>query len=78
MEGCIQMMFTGTGSSGFAVVVRNDSTEQPAIVYCTGRSCDDALLLALELMEMGKTHVFYFVDGFEVWQEWGMSVESGM
>lgn len=51
------------------------SSEAPVIVYCRNRECDDALLLAIELREMGKTNLLYYVDGFELWEESGCPVE---
>lgn len=45
------------------------STDAPVIVYCKNRECDDALLLALELRDMVKTNLLYYVDGFELWEE---------
>ncbi|QBG48640.1 rhodanese-like domain-containing protein [Verrucomicrobia bacterium S94] len=45
------------------------------IVYCTNRNCDDALLLAIELKAMGAEDLSLFIDGFEVWETYGGSVE---
>ena len=52
------------------------STELPAVVYCRNRECDDALLLAVALREMGKSNLLYYVDGFELWEESGCPVET--
>ncbi|MCK4565084.1 MAG: rhodanese-like domain-containing protein [Verrucomicrobia bacterium] len=51
------------------------SSDAPVVVYCRNRECDDALLLAHELREMGKTNLLYYVDGFELWEESGCPVE---
>ncbi len=51
------------------------ASDFPLIVYCTNRECDDALLLAIELREMGKSNLLYYVDGFEMWEESGCPVE---
>lgn len=51
-------------------------SEAPVIVYCKNRECDDALLLALELREMGKTNLLYYVDGFDLWEESGCPIET--
>jgi rhodanese-related sulfurtransferase len=51
-------------------------SEHPIVVYCRNRECDDALLLALELREMGQSNLFYYVDGFELWEESGCPVET--
>jgi rhodanese-related sulfurtransferase len=50
--------------------------QQPLIVYCRNRECDDALLLALELRAMGESNLLYYVDGFELWEESGCPVET--
>lgn len=52
------------------------SSEVPVVVYCRNRECDDALLLAVELKEMGKTNLLYYVDGFELWEEAGCPVKT--
>ena len=52
------------------------SSDVPVIVYCKNRECDDALLLAIELRDMGKTNLLYYVDGFELWEESGCPVEA--
>lgn len=46
----------------------------PLVVYCSGRTCDDALLLAVELKSMGAA-VSLFIDGFDSWEEHGGAVE---
>ncbi len=50
-------------------------SEAPVVVYCRNRECDDALLLAMELRDMGKSNLLYYVDGFELWEESGCPVE---
>jgi rhodanese-related sulfurtransferase len=52
------------------------STDAAVVVYCKNRECDDALLLSLELREMGKSNLLYYVDGFELWEESGCPVEK--
>lgn len=49
---------------------------KPLIVYCRNRECDDALLLAMELRDMGQSNLQYYVDGFELWKEAGCPVEA--
>ena len=60
----------------FEALGRILSSELPAIVYCRNRECDDALLLVLELREMGKMNLLYYADGFELWAESGCPVET--
>lgn len=45
------------------------------IVYCKNRECDDALMLATELQAMGAENLTLYIDGFEVWQNYGGAVE---
>jgi rhodanese-related sulfurtransferase len=45
------------------------------VMYCTNRECDDALLLAIELQNMGCSNVVLFVDGFEFWKKHRGGVE---
>jgi rhodanese-related sulfurtransferase len=47
------------------------------VVYCSNRECDDALLLAIELQAMGAKRLVLYVDGFDLWQEYGGAVEGG-
>jgi rhodanese-related sulfurtransferase len=47
------------------------------LVYCSSRECDDALLLATELQAMGAKRLVLYVDGFDLWQEYGGAVEGG-
>lgn len=51
-------------------------SDKPLVVYCRNRECDDALLLIIELRDMGKSNLLYYVDGFELWEESGCPVES--
>lgn len=50
-------------------------SNEEVVVYCRNRECDDALLLCLQLREMGKTNLLYFVDGFMLWEEMECPVE---
>lgn len=51
------------------------SPEQPVMVYCSGRDCDDALLLGDFLREQGSARVVLFLEGFAGWKEAGHPVE---
>jgi rhodanese-related sulfurtransferase len=44
------------------------SPEQPVMVYCSGRGCDDALLLGKFLRAQGSTRVVLFLEGIEGWK----------
>ena len=41
------------------------------VIYCGSRTCDDALLLAMKLQAIGAKRVTLYIDGFDVWQEFG-------
>ena len=60
----------------FHVLEQVMASDRPVIVYCTNRECDDALLLAIELRDMGRSNLVYYVDGFELWEESGCPVEA--
>ena len=47
------------------------------IVYCKNRTCDDSLMLALELKAMGAENLALYIDGFEVWHKYGGATEAG-
>lgn len=47
---------------------------RPLLVYCGDRTCDDALLLALELRASGAREVRLLADGFTIWQGYGGAV----
>jgi rhodanese-related sulfurtransferase len=49
--------------------------EQPLLVYCSSKTCDDALQLALFLREQGSQKIHLFADGFEAWREAGLPIE---
>lgn len=49
--------------------------DQPLLVYCSGKTCDDALQLGLFLREQGSQKVLLFADGFHAWREAGLPVE---
>jgi len=51
-------------------------SKEPFIIYCSHRDCDDALLLAVELKNMGSTHLMLYIDGFELWKKYGGAVEK--
>lgn len=46
-----------------------------ALVYCSGRTCDESLRLSLFLVERGHTNVILFVGGFAEWTAAGLPLE---
>lgn len=49
--------------------------EQPLLVYCSGRDCDEAIRLAVFLREQGSPAVVLFVEGLTGWKKEGFPVE---
>ena len=49
--------------------------EQALLVYCSSKTCDDALQLALFLREQGSQKIHLFADGFQAWREAGLPTE---
>lgn len=49
--------------------------DQPLLVYCSGKTCDDALQLGVFLREQGSKKILLFADGFQAWKEAGLPVE---
>ncbi|MFZ9964269.1 MAG: rhodanese-like domain-containing protein [Terrimicrobiaceae bacterium] len=51
------------------------SEVQPVMVYCSGRDCDDALLLGKFLRAQGTKRVVLFLDGISGWREAGLPLD---
>jgi rhodanese-related sulfurtransferase len=51
------------------------SPDQPVMVYCSGRDCEDALLLGDFLREQGSARVVLFLEGFAGWKAAGNPLE---
>ncbi|MEI8294430.1 MAG: rhodanese-like domain-containing protein [bacterium] len=49
--------------------------DQPLLVYCSAKTSDDALGLALFLREQGLRKVLLFSEGFQAWMNAGFPVE---
>lgn len=52
--------------------------EQEIMVYCSGADCDESLLVAKHLVDMGYTNVALFAAGYDAWVEAGLPVEEGL
>lgn len=48
---------------------------QPVLVYCSGRHCDDALLLGAFLRVQGSEKVVLFPGGIESWKKAGLPLQ---
>lgn len=49
--------------------------DQPLLIYCSGKTCDDALQLGLFLRAQGSQKVLLFTEGFQAWKEAGLPIE---
>ncbi len=47
------------------------------IVYCSGDDCDISKRLTKDLVELGYTNVYVFLDGFKSWNEASLPTENG-
>lgn len=52
--------------------------ERQILVYCSQKSCDDALKLAERLQSLGYTRVMAFTGGFRAWDEAGYPVDTSL
>lgn len=50
----------------------------PIVTYCDGENCELSHNLALFLREAGFTNTRVLVNGWSIWQQAGLPVESGM
>jgi rhodanese-related sulfurtransferase len=51
------------------------SPDQPVMVYCSGRDCDDAFQLGNFLRSQGGARVVLFLEGIAGWKEAGFPIE---
>ena len=49
--------------------------DQPIIIYCSGRTCEDSHNLALLLTDSGFSDVRVLIDGFPGWEAEGYPIE---
>ena len=59
------------------VITQVLTSEKTPILYCSGVECEDSLLLALELRNLGRADVAVFIGGIEVWRSEMLAVEEG-
>jgi len=74
LPGAVSFPF-GTHAETFHELAALFSPEQPVMVYCSGLSCDDALLLAKFLQAQGSARVVLFAEGMSGWKEAGHPIE---
>ncbi len=51
--------------------------DQPVMVYCSGRSCDDSIGIAEILKQHGSVRITVFTGGYSEWVEAGYEIEAG-
>ncbi|MFW6127064.1 MAG: rhodanese-like domain-containing protein [Thermodesulfobacteriota bacterium] len=61
-------------TSGLAGLKR----DRQILVYCSNKSCDDALILAEKLQALGFSRVLAFTGGFRAWDEAGYPVDTSL
>jgi rhodanese-related sulfurtransferase len=49
---------------------------QPLVVYCSGISCEDSIMVQEALVKLGYTHVSVFRGGWDEWTDAGLPVEK--
>jgi rhodanese-related sulfurtransferase len=50
--------------------------DQPIIVYCSGSSCKDSVLIQIALTHLGYSKVYLFSGGWEEWTHAGLTQEK--
>lgn len=48
---------------------------QPVLVYCSGRDCEDALMLGIFLKNQGTKNVVLFLEGITGWKAAGLPLQ---
>ncbi|MGB2990790.1 MAG: rhodanese-like domain-containing protein [Candidatus Zixiibacteriota bacterium] len=51
--------------------------KEEIIAYCDGTECEESLLLARELRELGYEDIKVFFGGWQEWQQAGLPIETG-
>jgi rhodanese-related sulfurtransferase len=62
----------------FMTVTADLELTTPIVTYCDGETCELSHDLALFLRDAGFTNAQVLVNGWTVWQQAGLPVESGM
>lgn len=56
---------------------RQDTQDQPIVIYCTGGACEDSHMLSQKLWGLQFNNVYVYKDGFPDWQKRGGAVRTG-
>jgi rhodanese-related sulfurtransferase len=62
----------------FIGVTEDLEMQTPVVTYCDGENCELSHNLALFLREAGFTNTRVLVNGWSLWQQAGLPVDSGM
>ena len=74
LPGAVSFPFE-TREEAFNELAALFTPEQAVMVYCTGRDCDDALLLGNFLRAQGSKRVILFLEGIAGWKAAGNPLE---
>ncbi len=61
----------------FMEVMKDISLDTPIITYCDGEICELSHNLAIFLLDMGFRNVRILINGWALWKEEGLPIESG-
>ncbi len=61
----------------FMRVTEDISPDTPIITYCDGETCELSHDLAIFLLDMGFSNVRILINGWTLWKEAGLPMESG-
>lgn len=75
IEGALSLPWEEFDES-FARALNGFPPETPLVTYCDGESCGSSRELAMALLAKGYGNVRVLVNGWSVWQERGLPVET--
>ena len=61
----------------FMRVTEDTSPDTPIITYCDGETCELSHNLAIFLLDMGFSNVRILINGWALWKEGNLPIESG-
>ncbi len=59
----------------YIVIDLPNSKEEPLMFYCYGESCANSYEAALAVRQLGYKNVYWFINGFNEWEEKGYPTE---
>jgi rhodanese-related sulfurtransferase len=73
LPGAINLPPSAVEPARIARRIPNRETE--IVVYCSNPDCDDSVLTAQRLQELGYTNVLHYPGGKDEWRELGLPLE---